>query len=213
MPAEKDRMAAQKSDMPFQRLSKEEISACPLVRWQGPIRLIRTPEEMTEAVQVLELENLLGFDTETRPSFRKGESYPPALLQLAGAREVFIFQLPRLGLPEPLRSILAAPGIVKAGVAPSHDLRELRKLAPFEPAGFVDLSRLAKQTGIKNHGLRGLTAVLLGCRIAKGARTSNWARDDLSAKQLDYAATDAWLGRELYLKLVQLRRGDSSPAE
>jgi ribonuclease D len=190
---------------PIRRITKDEINACPLVRWNGPVQVIGTAEALAGAVERLAAERLLGFDTETRPAFRKGESHPPALLQLAGETEVFIFQLRHLGLPAPLRALLADPGIVKAGVAPAHDLRELQQLAPFEPAGFADLGRLAKQAGLQNHGLRGMAAVLLGCRIAKGAQTSNWAQDKLTPMQIQYAATDAWLGRELYRLLQQPR--------
>ena len=142
---------------------------------------------------------LLGFDTETRPAYKKGESYLPSLLQLASANEVFIFQLKHLGLAKPLRKILADPSIIKAGVSLDYDIRELKKLSHFKAAGFIDLSDLAKQAGIKNHGLRGLAAVLLGIRISKGAQTSNWSRDMLTRQQIQYAATDAWVGRRLYL--------------
>jgi ribonuclease D len=182
----------------FQRLTKDEINACPLMRWTGPIQVIRTPEALAGAVGQLATETVLGFDTETRPSFCKGESHRPALLQLAGENEVFIFQLRHMGLPLPLRDLLATPGIVKAGVAPAYDLKELQKLGPFEPAGFTDLSKLAKRAGFQNHGLRGLAAALLGRRIAKGAQTSNWAQGTLTPAQIQYAATDAWVGRKLY---------------
>ena len=184
-----------------QRMTKEEINACPMLRWEGPTHVIRTPEELHRAVRALAQESILGFDTETRPAYHKGESYLPSLLQLAGEKEVYLFQLKHLGLPTPLREILADPKVVKAGVALAYDLQELHKLAPFRPAGFVDLGNLAKKAEIKNHGLRGLAAVLLGFRIPKGAQTSNWARDVLAPAQIQYAATDAWVGRELYLKL------------
>ena len=184
-----------------QRMTKEEINACPIRRWEGAVRVVRTPEELSRAVRALAGETILGFDTETRPAYHKGESYLPSLLQLAGKKEVFLFQLKPLGLPAPLREILADPKVVKAGVSLAYDLQELHKLAPFKPAGFVDLGTLAKKGEIKNHGLRGLAAVLLCFRIAKGAQTSNWARDVLAPAQIQYAATDAWVGRELYLKL------------
>jgi ribonuclease D len=182
------------------RMTKEEINACPIKRWEGKIRVVRTPAEVNLAVRDLAGETILGFDTETRPAYHKGESYLPSLLQLAGENEVFLFQLKHLGLPEPLREILADPKVVKAGVSLAYDLQELHKLAQFKPAGFVDLGTLAKKAEIKNHGLRGLAAVLLCFRIAKGAQTSNWARDILDPVQIRYAATDAWVGRELYLK-------------
>ncbi len=141
----------------------------------------------------------LGFDTETRPAYKKGESYLPSLLQLASDDEVFIFQLKHLGLAKPLCEILADSTIIKAGVSLDYDIRELKKLSHFKAAGFMDLGNLAKKAGIKNHGLRGLAAVFLGERISKGMRTSNWAKDVLTPQQVQYAATDAWVGRRLYL--------------
>jgi ribonuclease D len=183
------------------RLSKEEINACPMAQWSGPVHVVRSNDGLAAALERLHGQNLLGFDTETRSAHRKGESYPPSLLQLAGESEVFIFQLKHLGLTVPLRLILADPAVIKAGVGLDYDLRELQKLSPFTPAGFVDLGSLARQNGIKNLGLRGLAAVLLGFRISKAAKISNWARDELSPQQIRYAATDAWVGRAIYLAL------------
>ena len=187
-----------------QRMSKDEINACPMERWTGPVNVVRTKEELASAMAKLAGHNLLGFDTETRPAYTKGESYPPSLLQLANEKEVFIFQLKQLGLAKPLREILADPKVIKAGVSLDYDIRELKTLFHFKAAGFVDLGDLAKKASIKNHGLRGLAAVLLGFRISKGARTSNWANDVLAPHQIQYAATDAWVGRKLYLALEQI---------
>jgi len=184
------------------RMSKEEINACPMRQWNGPVHVVRSKEELATAVDRLASHTLLGFDTETRPSYSVGESYLPSLLQLAGEDEVFLFQLKPLGLAQPLREILADPRIIKAGVSLNDDIRALNKLSPFTAGGFVDLGRMARQAEIKNHGLRGMAAVLLGFRIAKGAQTSNWAKDALTPQQVRYAATDAWVGRELYLAMV-----------
>ena len=185
------------------RMSKDEINDCPIERWTGGVSVIRTRKELAVAMRKLAGHTLLGFDTETRAAYTKGESYPPSLLQLANDDKVFLFQLKHLGLAKPLRKILADPGIIKAGVSLDYDIRELKKISRFKAAGFVDLGDLAKKVGIKNHGLRGLAAVLLGFRISKGAQTSNWARDVLTPKQIQYAATDAWVGRKLYLALEQ----------
>ena len=190
----------------WERMQKDEINERPIRKYEGEIHLIRSGSEMTEAVKLLEKESLLGFDTETRPAYRIGESYPPALLQLAGANEVFIFQLKFTGLPSPLLHILANPDIIKAGVSLNYDLSELKTIVPFEPAGFVDIGNLAKEHGIQNHGLRGLAAVLLGFRISKSAKTSNWDRNELFTAQILYAATDAWVGRELYKAMQELRK-------
>ncbi|HIJ78250.1 MAG: 3'-5' exonuclease domain-containing protein 2 [Desulfobulbaceae bacterium] len=191
------------------RMSKDEINLCPMAHWTGPVSVVRTKDELTAAMAKLAGHDLLGFDTETRPAYTKGESYPPSLLQLACESEVFIFQLKPLGLAQPLRQILADPAITKAGVSLTYDITELKKLAHFKAAGFVDLGDLAKKAGIMNHGLRGLAAVLLGFRIGKGARTSNWAKDELAPHQIQYAATDAWVGRRLYPALQQLMPKDA----
>ena len=181
------------------RMSKDEINACPIKRWNGKISVVRNKGELAAAMRKLAGHTLLGFDTETRPAYKKGESYLPSLLQLATDKEVFLFQLKHLGLAKPLCDILADPTIIKAGVSLDFDIRELKKLSPFKAAGFKDLGDLAKKAGIKNHGLRGLAAVFLGIRITKGAQTSNWSRDVLTRQQIQYAATDAWVGRKLYL--------------
>ena len=186
------------------RMNKDEINACPIARWTGPVSVVRTHEDMDVAMRKLVGHTLLGFDTETRPAHVKGEYYPPSLLQLANETEVFLFQFKHLGLVDPLRKILADPSIIKAGVSLNYDIRELKNMVSFEAAGFVDLGALAKNAGIKNHGLRGLAAVLLGFRITKGAQTSNWARDTLTPQQIKYAATDAWVGRKLYLALKKV---------
>lgn len=186
------------------RMTKEEINNCPIRKWNGPVHVIRSSERMIEAVELLSREAILGFDTETRPAFKKGQKYLPSLLQLAGENSVYLFQLKHLGLQEPLIKILADPAVIKAGVSLAHDLRELKKLTPFTQAGFVGLGKMSKEKGIQNHGLRGLAAVILGLRISKSAQTTNWAKDELTQSQIRYAATDAWVGRELYLKLMHI---------
>jgi ribonuclease D len=181
------------------RMSKDEINACPIKRWTGRISVVQSRDELAAAMRKLTGHTLLGFDTETRPAYKKGESYLPSLLQLASNDEVFIFQLKHLGLAKPLRDILADSTIIKAGVSLDNDIRELKKLSFFKAAGFMDLGNLAKKAGIKNHGLRGLAAVFLGFRISKGMQTSNCAKNVLTPQQIHYAATDAWVGRRLYL--------------
>ncbi len=189
------------------RMTREEINALPIRRYGRTVRIVRTRPELDAAVQRLAKERLLGFDTETRPAFEKGRVYPPALIQLAGRQGAYLFQLRHLKFPRALRRLLAEPNIVKAGVAPEYDVAQLKELGHFRDAGFVDLSDLARRVGIKNHGLRGLAAVLLGFRISKQAQRSNWARETLTPAQVRYAATDAWVSRELYLQLVQEGKG------
>jgi ribonuclease D len=180
-------------------ITKAEINELPMRQYEGPIHLCRTAGEAEAAAQKLLKETLLGFDTETRPAFRKGESYDPSVLQLATENEVYLFQIQQCGITPTLLQVLASPKIIKAGVAIDRDLSELRQMAHFEPAGFVELAHYAKEAKIKNLGLRGLTAILFGFRISKKEQVSNWARRDLTEAQQTYAATDAWLGRLIYL--------------
>ncbi|MBN1476469.1 3'-5' exonuclease domain-containing protein 2 [Candidatus Sumerlaeota bacterium] len=182
-------------------LSNEEINRLPLRRYEGEVHLIRTNRQVTSALRALRAEEVLGFDTETKPSFRKGEWNPPALVQLAGGRGVHIFQISMLGFPEGLIEILANPEISKVGVAPTDDFRALKRLRPFEESGVIDLGPFATEHGHESNGLRGLAASVLGFRISKGARCSNWSRSTLSPTQITYAATDAWVSREIYLAL------------
>jgi ribonuclease D len=184
--------------------------------WTGPMSVVRTRDDLALAMRKLTGHTLLGFDTETRPTFKKGEIYPPSLLQLASDDEVFIFQLKHLGLAKPLHDILADPAILKVGVSLDYDIRELKKLSRFEAAGFTDLANLAKKAGIKNYGLTGLAAVFLGFRISKKTKTSNWSKDVLTPQQIQYAATDAWVGRRIYLAIEQAlggRQNEHAPGE
>jgi ribonuclease D len=195
---------ASSSDTDWPRMSKEQINARPIRKYQGPIHLIQRAEDIGQAVEQLEEETVLGFDTETRPTFRVGEHYLPALLQLAGEKAAYIFQLKQCRLSKALRRVLANPKIIKAGIALDRDVQELNKLAPFKPAGFVDVGQIAKQAGCKNHGIRGLATQFLGFRVSKNCQVSNWAQKTLTRAQIEYAATDAWVGRELYHKLQEI---------
>lgn len=182
-------------------LSKDEINALPIRAYEGDIRLIRDADTLAGALDRLWREDVLGFDTETRPIFTKGKTSSPALLQLATRDCVYLIQLTRLPFDERLAALLAAPRVVKAGVAVRDDLLALERLHPFTPGGAVDLAVLARARGIRAQGLRSLAASLLGFRISKSAQCSNWEKDELSPQQIRYAATDAWVGRELYALL------------
>ncbi len=187
------------------KLAPEEINLLPLGQYTGPIRIVASAAEAHRAVGELSAEHVLGFDTETRAAFRKGEHYPPALVQLAGRTAVYLFRLrPMGGLGELLR-LLSDPRVVKAGVALERDLKELQELRYFRPAGFVEVEKLADGHGVAANGLRGLAAVVLGMRISKGAQRTNWDLPRLTEKQLRYAATDAWACREIYLRLTAQR--------
>ncbi len=175
-----------------------------MLAYAGPVHVVWEASALPAAVEALRAEQHLGFDTETRPAFRKGESYDPSLLQLAGEREVWLFQVQRLPELKELFALLADPAILKSGVAIDRDIKELQVLSSFQPAGFEDVGEMAKERGFRQSGLRPLTAMLLDGRLSKSAQTSNWAAKELSAKQIRYAATDAWVSRLLHQKMREI---------
>lgn len=178
----------------------EEINDLPLRKYEGPVTLVRTDRQLKAALKALEGEDILGFDTETRPVFRKGQGpFPPALVQLAASEHVYLFQISLLSFGDGLTGLLADSAVIKTGVSVTDDVKGLRDLSPFEPAGFVDLGTLSARLQMKTHGLRNLAANLLGFRISKSAQCSNWARENLSKQQICYAATDAWVSREIFM--------------
>jgi ribonuclease D len=190
--------------VPSPTISREDLVLLPLKAYDGPVHLVTRPDEERAAVDALRGETVLGFDTETRPAFRKGEVHPTALLQLAGSRAAYVFQLNRLGKLGPALEILADPGVTKAGIALGDDLKKMRADHSFEPAGFAEIAHLCKRAQIKQTGLRPLAGLLLGFRISKREQRSNWAAQTLTPSQLRYAATDAWASREIYLRLLEL---------
>jgi len=197
-------MAEQEENEFVPSITREEINALPLRSYEGRIHLIRSHRELKDALVVIKAEEVLGFDTETKPAFKKGTSHLPALIQMATSQAAYLFQVRFLDFPNDLLKIFSSAHILKAGVALYDDIKDLKRLAPFDPAGFIDLSVMATEKGISSNGLRALTAYLLGFRISKAAKISNWAKDKLSEAQISYAATDAWVSREIYLALQKL---------
>jgi ribonuclease D len=184
-------------------ITREAINELDIRRYEGEVLLVASAADVERASADLALERVVGFDTETRPSFRPGESHPPALAQVATGRAVYLFQLQRMDHSAVLTALLGSP-TVKAGVGLADDLRQLRKAFHFEPNALVDLSLVARRHGLERTGVRTLAALFLGCRIPKGTKTSNWAHPRLSRQQIAYAATDAWACRELYLRFEAL---------
>ena len=188
----------------LRRMSAEEINAMPLCHYEGPVRLVRTAQELAEALTDIRRQEVLGFDTETRPTFRKGKVNDPSLVQIATETMVYLVQLAWLPLEESLCSVLADERILKAGVGIRDDMRELTRLHPFAPAGLVDLGSVARAHRLSTQGLRTLAANLFGLRISQGSQCSNWSLMELSQKQIDYAATDAWISRRIFLRMREL---------
>jgi ribonuclease D len=176
----------------------------PIRRWEGEVRVVASPEEAARALAEIRDETVTGFDTETRPAFRPGESYPPSLAQFATARAVYLFQLRSREVVAAVAEVLAAEPIVKAGVGLADDLKALKNVMDFAQKSTVDLGAAAMRHGLKQTGVRSLAAIFLGIRIPKGTKTSNWARPRLTHQQIAYAATDAWACRELYVRFRTL---------
>jgi hypothetical protein len=189
----------------YQRtIAKEEIASLPLRRYDGEVRVVNTADALAEAMLDIRQERVVGFDTETRPAFQKGERYLPSLVQVATARRVYLLQLQQLDCAREVAELLANPRIVKAGVAVAGDVGQLKHLFPLSAAAVIDIGQIAKRHGNKQSGLRNLAALFLGWRMAKGARTTNWSAPSLTQAQIGYAATDAWASRELYLRFEEL---------
>jgi ribonuclease D len=188
----------------LRNISKEEVANLPIRRYEGEICLVEDARALERAAEDIHADRVVGFDTETRPAFRVGESHLPALAQVATARAVYLFPLQRLDCSAVLAPMLAARHIVKAGISLADDLKKLKQMLAFEEAAILDLGHVARHHGLKQTGLRNLTGLLLGTRIPKGAKTTNWAVRRLSAQQITYAATDAWACRELYLRFEAL---------
>ena len=185
-------------------ISREDMAKLAIRRYEGRVRLVATPGDLEEAQGDLRQEAIVGLDTETRPAFKKGESHLPALVQVATARAVYLFQLRRTEVFPVVAELLSDPRSVKAGVSLADDLRALKKVFPFEEKNVLDLGQVARRSGFGQTGVRNLAGILLGFRIPKGTKTSNWAAPQLSAAQIAYASTDAWACRELYLRFQSL---------
>ncbi len=178
------------------------------ISFPGKIHLIRNDGELL--AMNIGTPKELGFDTETRPSFKKGDVFKVALLQLSTETDAYLVRLHYVTQFQVLKSIFENKDIVKVGVAIRDDLRLLQKTFSFIPQNFVELQDLAKVKGLKNFGLKGMTEEVLQASLSKRAKTTNWETHELSDKQKVYAATDAWVGLSIYRNLMEV---DSTTAE
>jgi len=185
-------------------ITREQLAQLAIRRYEGRIELVETGGQLEKAVQEIRREEVVGLDTETRPAFHVGQSYLPSLVQIAGSEAVYLFQLRRSEHFTVLTEALENPELIKAGIGLADDFVKLKQVFAFKPAGIVDLGAAARRHGIKQSGVRNLAGSILGFRVPKGAQTSNWANPRLTRAQLVYAATDAWVCRELYLKFQQM---------
>jgi len=195
-------------DTPLDRtsISQEEVNALPLGAFEGKISLITDRTGLHSALRAIEAHPLVGFDTETKPAFVKGQRHKVALMQISLPSEVFLVRIKSTGITEELVSFLENKNIMKAGVGIRDDIKALQQLERFTPSGFVELAELSRQVGLEVESVKKLTALLLGFRISKSAQTSNWEADQLDSRQLSYAATDAWVCLRIYEILSRRQR-------
>jgi ribonuclease D len=184
-------------------ITDEELAALPLSFFEGKIHLVEKVEQLTDAVNYLNKQPILGFDTETRPTFKKGQNHQVALLQLSTANEAFLFRTNLIGLSPGLIKILGSTSILKIGAAIRDDIKILQRIAHFKPGGFVELQEMVKLYGIENFSLKKLAAIVQGVRISKSQRLTNWEAPVLTEQQQVYAATDAWISYMIYIGLTQ----------
>lgn len=185
-------------------ISREEINKLPLIKFEGPIHVIAKSKQVQLTVESLLEEKVLGFDTETKPSFKKGVSYPPALIQFATEKEAWLFRINGKGIHDSILHLLQAKKTTKVGVALHDDIKHLQAIKKFNPSGFLDLATIANEAGIVKRGLRNMTGMILESRLSKSAQLTNWAQTNLTANQLTYAATDAWVSLKLYHRFKEL---------
>lgn len=187
---------------PINRLSSQYINSLPIIRFRGEMIVINTPELAETHLPDLYRQTAIGFDTESRPSFKKGISYPLSLVQLATHDTAYLLQIEKIQLPGILADLLSNRKIKKIGIGTKNDLEKLQAIRPFRPNNFLDLSTFAAQRGIIQVGARALTARYLEQRLTKNAQRSNWSKFPLTEKQKLYAATDAWVCLQIYPLLM-----------
>jgi ribonuclease D len=169
-----------------------------LIQFEGPISLIKNAQDFDAHIGAIRAYPALGFDTETRPSFKKGKVFPTSLVQLSSPTQAWIIRVSRLGYPQALLELFSDETVLKVGAGLNDDLRRLRADFQFEPGGFLDLQQYVEAFQISEKGLKKLSSIILGKRISKSQQVSNWDADELTEAQLRYAATDAWICLEMY---------------
>ncbi|MDA3780187.1 MAG: 3'-5' exonuclease domain-containing protein 2 [Bacteroidales bacterium] len=183
------------------KISKEELALLPLVQFSGVTIVIDTYEKLHKYIPLLKKEKILGFDTETRPTFKKGKVNKMALLQLSSINNAFLIRLNKIGFPNQIKEILSEKDILKIGVAITDDIKGLRKQNDFVPNNFIDLQKIVHNYNIENKGLKKLSGIILGKRISKSQQLSNWEGNELSEAQKLYATTDAWVCLKIFNEL------------
>ena len=188
------------------KISKQSVAALPKVNFEGRIFVVNTEAEARKAISYLNTHSIVGVDTETRPSFKKGTTHKVALLQISSEEHCFLFRLNLTGLTLPVITLLETPAVTKVGLSLRDDFMMLHKRAPFEQRGCIELQEYVRTFGIQDRSLQKIYAILFGEKISKSQRLSNWEADVLTPSQQQYAATDAWACLNIYNRLQELKR-------
>lgn len=190
--------------MYIESIGSEQLQKLEFASFPGKIKVVDSVgADFNRAIAYLRSQKIIGFDTETRPCFSQHQPrYGVALLQLSGPEKAFLFRVNKIGMHRRLCNLLANDKIIKVGAAIHDDIRGLQKLRDFSPAGFVDLQKIVWEWGIRDKSVKKMAAIIMGFRISKTQQLSNWEAETLSDQQCGYAATDAWVCREMYLKLL-----------
>jgi ribonuclease D len=182
-------------------ITKDRINELPLYKYEGKVVIAGTDKQIDKAVFEIEEHDLVGFDTESKPAFKKGQFNHVALIQIAVPDRVYLLRIHEAGITNVLRNFLSNHRIIKVGIALDDDLIALNRRRRFQPEGFRDLNQIAPSLGILNIGARNLSALILNSRISKNQQVSNWENPVLTTPQIKYAATDAWICLEIYNRL------------
>lgn len=190
--------------MYIESITPAELEKLEFASFPGKIQVIDgVGAEFNRAIAYLRSQKIIGFDTETRPCFSPNQPrYGVSLLQLSGPGKAYLFRLKKMGMHRRLCNLLSDKRIIKVGAAIHDDIRGLQKLRDFEAGGFVDLQKIVGEYGIRDKSVKKMTAIIMGFRISKTQQLSNWEAEQLSESQCKYAATDAWVCREMYIKLL-----------
>lgn len=191
--------------MYIESITPQELEELEYASFPGKIQVIDSVgAEFNRAIAYLRSQKIIGFDTETRPCFAPNQPrYGVALLQLSGPEKAYLFRVNKIGMHRRLCNILADEKIIKVGAAVHDDIRGLQKHRDFKAGSFVDLQKIVWEWGIRDKSVKKMSAIILGFRISKTQQLSNWEAESLSESQCRYAATDAWVCREMYLKLMR----------
>ena len=185
------------------KISNEQTALLPAIEFRGEIRIVEDERDIAAACKYRAEQPVIGFDTETRPSFRPGVTFRVSLLQLSSPEVCYLFRLNRIPLDKAILQLFENKRLLKVGADVAGDLRSLRQIRHFRDAGFIDLQAIAPEWGIAEKSLRKLSAIVLGQRVSKAQRLSNWEAATLTDKQQLYAATDAWVCTRIYDRLLR----------